>query len=380
MEIMEYQLCQLCAERHQKHPRAAKAKSPENCFICGGIFSQTEELCRSALKTAGEQKFEWADFSVQTTIPRKILVREEELFDEDLNFAISAKNQLNRIAGDFIANLSGKPYVAQNAQMIFRIDFTLAKARAEPQALFFFTRYRKLSRNYCQHLWVCGKCRGRGCKACESKGENYPSVEGAIKEFFAPAFGASDVQLHASGREDVDVITEGSGRPCIIEIIHPRQRSIDAVRISEALAKKHPIELLEIRACRPSYVESVCTSHFEKEYKVLIDAGRDVSLSEIEAIVARSPLMLNQRTPTRVAQRRADLVRKRRVLSMRLLSHSGSEFTLSLRTDAGTYIKEFVNGDNGRTVPSISSILNSPSKCKQLNVTHIYDDFVGTLA
>lgn len=36
---------------------------------------------------------------------------------------------------------------------------------------------------------------------------------------------------------------------------------------------------------------------------------------------------------------------------------------------AGTYIKEFVHGDLGRTVPSIGSLLDSEADILQLDVT-----------
>lgn len=40
---------------------------------------------------------------------------------------------------------------------------------------------------------------------------------------------------------------------------------------------------------------------------------------------------------------------------------------------AGTYIKEFVHGDLGRTTPSIGSLLDSEADILQLDVTQVYD-------
>ena len=40
---------------------------------------------------------------------------------------------------------------------------------------------------------------------------------------------------------------------------------------------------------------------------------------------------------------------------------------------AGTYIKEFVHGDLGRTVPSIGSLLESEADILQLDVAQVYD-------
>lgn len=48
-------------------------------------------------------------------------------------------------------------------------------------------------------------------------------------------------------------------------------------------------------------------------------------------------------------------------------------FTLHVLASAGTYIKEFVHGDLGRTVPSIGSLLDSEADILQLDVTQVYD-------
>lgn len=46
---------------------------------------------------------------------------------------------------------------------------------------------------------------------------------------------------------------------------------------------------------------------------------------------------------------------------------------LHLLASAGTYIKEFVHGDLGRTQPNVGTILNKPADILQLDVTEVYD-------
>jgi len=62
------------------------------------------------------------------------------------------------------------------------------------------------------------------------------------------------------------------------------------------------------------------------------------------------PIILKQKTPVRVLHRRSLATRERRILEMRAspLSNQPEMFKLSVRTDAGTYVKEFVHGDFGR--------------------------------
>ena len=88
---------------------------------------------------------------------------------------------------------------------------------------------------------------------------------------------------------------------------------------------------------------------------------------------------LAQRTPERVAHRRADLVRRRKVIETRDarvdINGEGNiyvEFTL--RCESGTYVKETVHGDDGRTQPSIASLIKAKCKVEWLDVGDIHAD------
>ena len=71
----------------------------------------------------------------------------------------------------------------------------------------------------------------------------------------------------------------------------------------------------------------------------------------------RYPMEIQQSTPLRVLHRRAAAVRSRHVLTLSARWVNEHWFGLHLSTTAGTYVKELVHGDCGRTCPSISSIL-----------------------
>jgi len=79
------------------------------------------------------------------------------------------------------------------------------------------------------------------------------------------------------------------------------------------------------------------------------------------------PLKLEQSTPLRVLHRRAAGLRIRHVLSLEAIRIDEHWFRLHLSTSAGTYVKEFVHGDCGRTKPSISSLLGSKTDIVELD-------------
>tara|TARA_B100000767_G_C19743499_1_gene527353 strand:- start:258 stop:1955 length:1698 start_codon:yes stop_codon:yes gene_type:complete len=88
---------------------------------------------------------------------------------------------------------------------------------------------------------------------------------------------------------------------------------------------------------------------------------------------------LAQRTPERVAHRRADKIRKRKVIqtsgpSVGVNSDGVMIAEFSLRCESGTYVKETVHGDGGRTQPSIASLIKAKCTVEWLDVADIHAD------
>ena len=77
--------------------------------------------------------------------------------------------------------------------------------------------------------------------------------------------------------------------------------------------------------------------------------------------------MLKQTTPARVEHRRAMLGPPPRHPPDDSGAHPGEphQLLLRLRTQAGLYVKEFVHGDGGRTVPSLVDVAGVREKLKQ---------------
>lgn len=61
-----------------------------------------------------------------------------------------------------------------------------------------------------------------------------------------------------------------------------------------------------------------------------------------------------------------------RILSVEPLPQKPAYFQLRMRTQAGTYIKEFVHGDLGRSTPSMCSLLGMEVQILQLDVLEVH--------
>jgi tRNA pseudouridine synthase 10 len=238
-----------------------------------------------------------------------------------------------------------------------------------------YGRYRKHSRALAQTPFHCPLCRGRGCANCGGTGR---MVQGSVAELLLPllieASGAEAAVFKGCGREDADVRMLGRGRPFVAALRRPRRRSLDfeGIRSRAEAAGAGGAEFPLLYAVATVEGEAVPATHPPKRYAARVEVEGGAGGEDAERLAgALRGAAIRQRTPQRVARRRADLVRERRVLdaAARLLEDGAIE--LEVRTEAGTYIKELIHGDGGRTEPSASSILGRPCRCAALDVLEV---------
>jgi len=99
--------------------------------------------------------------------------------------------------------------------------------------------------------------------------------------------------------------------------------------------------------------------------------GQEVTPEMIHIInTTPMPIELHQKTPIRVLHRRNLDVRMRKIISMTAIPAKKSKemFVLNVETEAGTYVKEFVHGDLGRTKPSVGDLIGYPTEILSLDV------------
>jgi tRNA pseudouridine synthase 10 len=253
----------------------------------------------------------------------------------------------------------------------FLIDFNKKLVLVRVNPVFVRGKYCKYSREVAQTEFFCNKCRGKGCWYCKDTGHfSKESVEQLLGKVLVPAFGAKLLILHGAGREDMDVLMLGKGRPFIAELLLPFKRKVDLKKIEEKVNSSFPgiVSVSDLEFCSLEDVSLLKDSLHDKVYAAFVNSDKDAKLENLK--VGEKILVL-QRTPSRVAKRRANLERKKEVTVLRVGEISKKEFVLVLRTSHGTYVKEFISGDNGKTVPSVSSLVEAQCSCKLLDVLEV---------
>ena len=321
-------------------------------FLVQGLFNKINELSK---------EFEFSTFKLGVSWPISLGEAERMHLKHTVQTPLIEKisKELNKIV-----NFS-------SADLEFLIDFNKKQVLVRVHSAYVSGRYCKYSREIAQTEYFCNMCRGKGCWYCNETGHFCAeSVEELLAKVIVPPFGAKLLILHGAGREDMDVLMLGKGRPFIAEFLMPKKRGADLALIEKEINEKFKgkISVNSLKMSSLDEVSQVKDTHHDKTYAALVHANNEVDYSKIPV---NQKIIVAQNTPTRVAARRADLERTKEVTILRVGEINSQEFVLIMRTSHGTYVKEFISGDNNRTAPSISSLVGTHCECMLLDVTDV---------
>ena len=361
----EFSLCKACAKR-QASRIGVKLVHNEQCYLCKGIFDRLGGIAERVATKLETTDAEYYTFLIGTRLPKDMATREEELWE---NLGLSKeclKTELNRELGKLIETNYKKYRYDPDPDVKAIYDIRSGIIDIELTSLFIFGKYNKLK---------------RGVRQTIRAGSDEESVEEFITPSFVAAARAEKAYFHGHGREDIDVLMLGKGRPFIVEVVGPRVRKLNLSKLTHEINEKAKgkVEVRDLKYTKSSMVANIKNAKFDKNYKALVELSTPIKENDLEKIL--SHCLLLQRTPLRVLNRRADLVRKRRVreIKAKFVNKKHDLIELTMTTESGTYVKEFISGDEGRTEPSITSMLGITAKCKELNVLRIhsewYEDF-----
>jgi tRNA pseudouridine synthase 10 len=348
----------------------------ERCFICEDIFDNVDryaEAVKQALST-----WEYHNFLIGTRVDPLIVEREERVWSISGKETVEPiKAELNQEIGKRAEVLLDRTVEFHSPEIVALVDTRFAHVDLDVAPLFLYGRYNKYSREIPQTIWPCRQCRGKGCPRCAGTGKMYQlSVQQLIGGPLLDMAQGKEHFLHGMGREDIDARMLGTGRPFVVEVSEPRKRYLDL----EALRDRINAEadgLIAVSALRPSTrqeVRSVKDAAPDKAYRVVVGHHGKVNKDKvIEVLREFNRTCISQQTPNRVKHRRADLERDKVIVLAELEEFGPETMTIFLRTQSGTYVKEFVHGDDGRTKPSLAELLQTPLEVLALDVVEISD-------
>jgi tRNA pseudouridine synthase 10 len=350
--------------------------APEACPVCDGLSSELDALSAAVVEALRDH--EYTTFLIGCTLDEVLARRDAELA-ASLGFPAPQplKQEITREVGLRVERATGKTVDFKDPDIAAVVDGRFNTVRLQVKSAYFRGRYRKLARGVPQTRWPCRFCRGRGCIRCGGTGKMYPdSVEEYIAGPLIEALGGEDHALHGAGREDIDALMLGDGRPFVVEIRRPHTRSTDLRALEATIAKRSQgrVEVSGLAACAKESVAALKSSDWRKTYRVLVALEKDIKDDQIyHACSKLTGTVVSQQTPTRVLHRRADIPRKRTVERVEVARRDGPLVELLVTGESGLYIKELIHGDEGRTQPNLAELLGVPCEVRELDVIQIHD-------
>ena len=347
----------------------------ETCWVCLGQMER-ERLEALAEKAAfALRNYEYTTFLVGTRMSGLLAENEELLLaDGGSRWAEPFKSELNREVGKIISQKNGKEADLRSPDITVHLLLERNDVDLQVSSLFICGRYRKLVRGIPQTRWPCRECGGSGCPRCNNTGRMYPeSVDELVMDPVIEATRAEDTVFHGAGREDIDALMLGTGRPFVVEARNPMIRKVDLHLLKDEInaACAGKVEVCDLSMVGSRKVEELKKAAFEKTYSALVGFHQPVEEEKLKSILNDLVGIVQQRTPTRVSHRRADKIRTREVYRADLDQFWGDAARLVLRCEGGLYIKELISGDGGRTKPSLAELLGSEAMVRELDVINV---------
>ena len=347
-----------------------------DCVICDNLFDKlNDDLYKKIDDKINQLGIEFDTFLVGSKIDKAIRDRDDEL-SEKFNLGVETiKKEVNRLIGLRLWEIYDKEAEFESQDIVFSIDLIDdPKVRIQINPLYIEGKYNKLKRGIPQTKWPCTKCKGRGCEECNFTGKQYPeSVEELISEHFLKLTKGREAKFHGAGREDIDVLMLGSGRPFVLEIKEPKIRKLDLPKLEDEINKinegktsYHDLHVCERR--RKAEIKQSSPDTY-KVYNAIVKCDDAFDKDKLEELTKLDEI--HQQTPLRVLRRRTDMVRIKHVLDLSYEIIDERTFSMRIKTEGGLYIKELISGDEGRSHPNVGEILGVNAICEQLDVIEV---------
>jgi tRNA pseudouridine synthase 10 len=353
-------LCDHCRER-LSHRLVQPSIDTGICDLCGNLMEHVDDYFEMFKEES--KRYEFSTFLIGVRTSKESLQKDREIIESAGTRIRSYKEEFQFLLGSKIERELHYTVDFGMPEFVFMVSQENMDYSIKIKSVYIKGRYLKKRRGIPQSPWIKP---GRG-KEMEK------SVSEYIGQQVCNAFEGKNYNFFALGREDVDALMLGTGRPFYVQVETPTKRSIDLTNLSERvlMESKEGVEIIDISMAKQSEIDGMKDLRPDKTYEVglTIEEGNRSDLEEV--LKKYSNFKIDQRTPSRVLNIRKDKTRERRIRSIEIERFSGKQLILIITAEAGTYIKEFITGDNGRTVPSLKNELNINVKIDYLNVLEV---------
>lgn len=182
----------------------------------------------------------------------------------------------------------------------------------------------------------------------------------------------------SSGREDVDVRCLGKGRPFVLEIPNSYKINLPreiASKMEQSIDETKKVSVHNLQMVQREELIHIKAGEEQKRkfYRALCCLEKPATVEILQKLNIPEGFEIQQKTPIRVLHRRPLHTRPRRIYSLKahIDKQNHKVLVLDIVSQAGTYIKELIHGEFGRTTPSVASIIEQAIDILALDVAGI---------
>ncbi|KAL3286525.1 hypothetical protein HHI36_001030 [Cryptolaemus montrouzieri] len=254
--------------------------------------------------------------------------------------------------------------------------------------IFIGGRYCKYSRLLSQTPWNNENTNGDGIvDELESKRTQNRVITSCVQDIIFDGlhrtfgFDKERMTFSASGREDTDVRCLGSGRPFFVKIENVKGKvKTELFRaLEETINQSTDVSVFDMQQVDKTALKEIkCGEELKRKTYIALCLIKDPMKYAGEVVpkineVDCKNLIIQQKTPTRVIHRRTLSTRPKQIFYMKAIEipEYRDLFQLTVITQAGTYVKEFIHGDFGHTYPCLGNLINTDVDIFRLDVIGI---------
>jgi tRNA pseudouridine synthase 10 len=348
-------------------------ESSLECHLCKGKLDEIETLTKEIIHELAKLRFK--TFLVGIKIASTILDEEDEIRSKiGIIWGEEIRNEFSREIGKIISRKSEKVVDHRNPEVSIFVDPFKNKFQVRVNPVYLIGRYIKREKGIRQMIWTCKTCNGIGCPDCDTKdGTLDNSIEEIISKPVQDMMSCNEIIFRPVGREDVDTIVLGGGRPFIMEIREAKEIPFDLDYLRQLINElgSGKIEVVELaRSTREKAQKLTTRNQTTVLYRVTAKLKDEITTENLERLEREfSKVVISQYMHGEKSRRRRRRQKYIYETSTRRLAPDQIEFMI--KCQGGIRIRDLISGVEFKTEPAMANILDTDVSEIQIEVLDV---------
>ncbi|NOJ30373.1 MAG: hypothetical protein DA328_09435 [Nitrososphaeraceae archaeon] len=377
-------ICPMCISRQIEinefvvnHRSPSKKNNKKNCYICHGLLSKISYMVLSI--NSKIKKFDFKNWLIGIKLPTYMYDNEDVVRSK---FKIRGKKNIKTDFLERLRNAIGillkKPLVFKKPDIVINLeiyDDDSFEVFVKSRPMFVLGRYVKRISGLDQKNKICEKnnqIQNHVQYNSDSVGKIYHSIEQIIKEKLAVMY--SDKKEHQIdifwiGGEDKDSLVLGKGRPFIAEICNPKKRYRSETDKEFCTDKNYAYKKNFRKKGVCIFIDKILDAlpkgkiHFVNKIRIYVQCNEPISQIDINKLkILKEKEIVTDYKSNRIIKK---------IYSIRTKYLDTNKFVLTIISDGGLFIKQFIGDNSSSMNTSVSEMLGRTCTCLKFDILDI---------